>query len=43
LGIESQLPDILEWMNQGQSRLNELLDYAQGYFGRLNKQEGDKQ
>ncbi|TMO61417.1 hypothetical protein CWC18_11675 [Pseudoalteromonas aurantia] len=41
--IESQLPDILEWMNQGQSRLNEFLDYAQGFFNQLNQQEDSAQ
>ncbi|KZN44768.1 DUF5610 domain-containing protein [Pseudoalteromonas luteoviolacea] len=36
LGIESQLPDIMAWMNEGQQRLNQLLDYAQSYFSALN-------
>ncbi|MFC3034802.1 DUF5610 domain-containing protein [Pseudoalteromonas fenneropenaei] len=39
LGIEKQLPDIMEWMNQGQARLKEFLDYAQAYFNTLSKKE----
>ncbi|CAH9066457.1 hypothetical protein PSECIP111951_03818 [Pseudoalteromonas holothuriae] len=42
LGIEKQLPDILAWINDGQSRLNEFLDYAQGFFDQLNTQAQDK-
>ena len=41
LGIQDQLPDILQWMNHGQARLNEFLDYAQGFFGQLNKTQGE--
>ncbi|MBE0369778.1 DUF5610 domain-containing protein [Pseudoalteromonas aurantia] len=36
-GLESQLPDILEWMNHGQDRLNNFLDYAEGFFTQLNR------
>ncbi|MBQ4839569.1 DUF5610 domain-containing protein [Pseudoalteromonas luteoviolacea] len=36
LGIQAQLPDIMAWMNEGQQRLNQFLDYAQSYFGALN-------
>jgi hypothetical protein len=35
LGIEQQLPDIMAWMNEGQARLNEFLNYAQGFFNQL--------
>ncbi|CAM4287152.1 DUF5610 domain-containing protein [Pseudoalteromonas byunsanensis] len=36
LGIEKQLPDIMAWINEGQSRLNEFMDYIQGFFNKLN-------
>jgi hypothetical protein len=40
LGIEQQLPDIMAWMNDGQVRMAQLLDYAQGFFNQLdNKSE----
>ena len=40
LGIEQQLPDIMAWMNDGQARMAQLLDYAQGFFNQLdNKSE----
>ncbi|MBD1582357.1 DUF5610 domain-containing protein [Pseudoalteromonas sp. S16_S37] len=42
LGIEQQLPDILAWINEGQNRLNEFLDYAKGFFEQLNIREQDK-
>ncbi|CCQ12772.1 hypothetical protein PALB_37120 [Pseudoalteromonas luteoviolacea B = ATCC 29581] len=35
LGVEKRLPDIMQWMNQGQARLKEFLDYAQAYFETL--------
>jgi hypothetical protein len=37
LGIEKQLPDILAWLNEGQARLKEFFDYAQGFFSQLDK------
>ncbi|WP_462173679.1 DUF5610 domain-containing protein [Pseudoalteromonas xiamenensis] len=39
LGVEKQLPDIMEWMNHGQARLKEFLDYAQAYFQTLDSQK----
>ncbi|MCF2911104.1 DUF5610 domain-containing protein [Pseudoalteromonas sp. DL2-H2.2] len=43
LGIEAQLPDIMAWINQGQARLNEFLDYAEGFFAALESRQADKQ
>ncbi|MDK1288944.1 DUF5610 domain-containing protein [Pseudoalteromonas umbrosa] len=39
LGLQAQLPDIMAWMNEGQQRLNQFLDYAQSYFSALNSKE----
>jgi hypothetical protein len=36
IGVEQQLPDIMAWMNGGQERMAQLLDYAQGFFSQLD-------
>ncbi|WP_440054311.1 DUF5610 domain-containing protein [Pseudoalteromonas sp. T1lg65] len=37
LGIDSQLPDMMAWMNEGQARLSEFLDYATSFFDKLSE------
>ncbi|PCK29990.1 DUF5610 domain-containing protein [Pseudoalteromonas piscicida] len=37
LDANTELPNLLAWMNEGQSRLNEFLDYASSFFSKLNE------
>ncbi|WP_462183153.1 DUF5610 domain-containing protein [Pseudoalteromonas maricaloris] len=37
LNADNELPNLLAWMNEGQSRLNEFLDYASSFFSKLNE------
>jgi uncharacterized membrane protein YukC len=39
LGLQNQLPEILAWMNQGQTRLNDFLEYAQGFFNQFSDKD----
>ena len=40
---QEQIPDIMAWMNQGQTRLNEFLDYASSFFNKLNDANAEQQ
>lgn len=42
LGLQKQLPDIMEWMNHGQAQLKEFLDYATAYFQALDSKDTAK-